>query len=183
MKKLFKLIVPFGLTIILLSCASSKSASILYSDKYDETHDQTQVLIYPYGEVKVPGKWRKTREYQISGQHFFLNKDSISLAVALQPWDKFEFSANNPDITSENFVQKFYEWDAFYMKDVSDGELKILKENQEKNYLIWNLSNNRGLNEYFLFGLKGKIAFNINISTELWDEQKKIDFLETVYTE
>lgn len=169
------------LSTVLLSCATTKSTSILYSDSYDKNTDRTSVMIFPYGEVKVPGKWTKTSENAVSGQYFFIGQDSSRIAIALQPWDKYEFSHNNPDVTPDNFVKKFYEWDANYMKEQTNGLIKILAENREKNYLVWNLKSERSGNDYYLFGLKGKTAYNLNVKTDKWDEDKKVNFLERLF--
>ena len=130
------------------------------------------MTIFPYGVIKVPGKWTKTRESAVSGQYFFIGQDSVKIAIALQPWDKFEFSNNNPQVTPDNFVRKFYEWDANYLREQTKGQLRIVKENKEKDYLIWNLANDQKPQDYFLFGLKGKVAYNLNITTDKWDGTK-----------
>ena len=140
-------------------------------------------MIFPYGEIKVPGKWTKTRENAVSGQYFFIGQDSTRIAIALQPWDKYEFSHNNPEVTTDNFVRKFYEWDAKYLKEQTGGQLRILKENKQNGYLIWNLSSGIKPQDYFLFGLKGKVAYNLNVTTDKWDEEKKINFLERLFIE
>ena len=171
------------LSTVLFSCATTKSTSILYSDNYDKTTDRTSVMIFPYGEIKVPGKWTKTRENAVSGQYFFIGQDSTRIAIALQPWDKYEFSHNNPEVTTDNFVRKFYEWDAKYLKEQTGGQLRILKENKQNGYLIWNLSSGIKPQDYFLFGLKGKVAYNLNVTTDKWDEEKKINFLERLFIE
>lgn len=177
----YSLTIIFG--IILFSCASTQSSSVLYSDDYDKKNDVTSVTIFPYGDVKIPGKWTKTSESDVSGQHFFTGPDSERMAVALQPWDKFEFSENNPQITPDNFVRKFYEWDANYLKEQTKGQIKIVKENKEKNYLIWNLKSGTKQNDYFLFGLKGKTAYNLLVTTDKWNEDEKVKFLEQLYGE
>jgi hypothetical protein len=171
------------LSAVLLSCATPKSTSILYSDNYDKNTNQTSVMILPYGEIKIPGKWAKTRENGVSGQHFFIGEDSVQIAIALQPWDKYEFSHNNPAVTPDNFVRKFYEWDASYLKEQTGGQLRVVKENKQNNYLIWNLFSGTKPQDYFLFGLKGKIAYNLNVTTEKWDEEKKVNFLEGLFSE
>jgi hypothetical protein len=140
-------------------------------------------MIFPYGEIKIPGKWTKTSENSISGQYFFVGQDSVRIAVALQPWDKYEFSHNNPEVTTDNFVRKFYEWDANYLKEQTNGQLRILTENRERNYLVWNLKNERGLNDCYLFGLKGKTAHNLKVTTDKWDEETKLKFLEQLFSE
>lgn len=169
------------LSTVLLSCATTKSTSILYSDSYNKNTDLTSVMIFPYGVIKVPGKWTKTRENAVSGQYFFIGQDSVHIAIALQPWDKYEFSRNNPEVTTDNFVRKFYDWDANYLKEQTNGQVRILTENREKGYLVWNLKSERNGNDYFLFGLKGKTAYNLNIKTNKWDEEKKVNFLEQLF--
>jgi hypothetical protein len=169
------------LSTLILSCTSTGKTSVLYSDQYDPQIDITNVMIFPYGEIKIPGKWIKTSRNEISGQIFFIGVDSTKVAIALQKWDNYEFSYKNPEITPENFVQKFYEWDANYLKTKTNGQIKILTENKEKNYLVWSLERDNQSIEYFLFGLKEKTAYNLNISNDDWDEAKKIDFLQKLF--
>lgn len=140
-------------------------------------------MIFPYGEIKIPGKWTKTSENRVGGQYFFIGQDSVAISVALQPWDKYEFSFNNAEVTPENFVRKFYQWDWNYLKDKTGGQVRIVKEDTERNYLIWNIKNQQGLNGYFLFGLKGKIANNFYIASDKWSEEKKVNFLEGLFRE
>lgn len=174
-------------TIILLtvlhSCATTKSTTILYSENYDATNDRTSVLMFPYGEIKIPGRWKKISENGVSGQYFFINQDSTIIAIALNPWNKYEFSNKNPEVTTDNFVRKFYEWDATYLKEQINGEMRILTENKDENYLIWNLVNEKSVNDYYLFGLKGDIAYNLSITTEKWSEDSKVEFLELLFAE
>jgi hypothetical protein len=183
MKKMRNIMLAILIGLTLISCSASKSTSILYSDNYDKQTDVTTVTISPYGVIMVPGKWSKTRESNVSGQHFFVGQDSVIIAIALLPWDKFEFSNNNPQVMTDNFVKKFYEWESNYLSEQTKGQLRMVKENKEKDYLIWNLSNGLKPQDYFLFGLKGKIAYNLNVTTDKWDEDKKIKFLERLYSE
>jgi hypothetical protein len=183
MNKLINIAASVLVGMILLTCSATQPTSVLYTDSYDQQTDFTSVTIFPYGVIKVPGKWTKTGESDVSGQHFFVGHDSVKIAIALQPWDEFEFSNNNPQVTPDNFVRKFYEWDANYLKEQTKGQLRIVKENKEKNYLIWNLSSGRKPQDYFLFGLKDKIAYNLSVTTDKWDEEKKIKFLERLYIE
>src|SRR5690606_824847 len=141
------------LAVLFLSCASNKNtSSVLYSDNYDKNKDETSVMIFPYGQVTIPGKWRQTRYSPISGQYFFSRGDATQFAVALQPWDQYEFSQDNPEVNRENFVRKFYEWDGSYLKEGTKGQLRIIDENKEKNYLLWSLKKGDGSNDYFLYG-------------------------------
>lgn len=162
---------------LLFSCASSKDASVLYSDNYDKIKDETSVMIFPYGQVSLPGKWRKVRYAPVSGQYFFSKGDSTQFAVALQPWDQYEFSQDSPGVNRENFVRKFYEWDGNYLKEVTKGKLRVIEENKEKHYIVWNLKKGDGENSYFLYGLKGNVAYNLYLDSDTWDEQTIVPFL------
>jgi hypothetical protein len=168
---------------ILISCAANKSVSTLYSDDYDKTTDQTTVMVFPYGKVKIPGRWTKIGENEVSEQKFFVGQDSVEIAIAIVPWDGYEFSHKNPEVTLENFVRRFYEWEGNYLKDKANGHLAVIKENTDKKYLIWNLKNEGGLDVYFLFGLKGKTAYNLNVETPKWNEESKVSFLEQLFLE
>lgn len=133
----------------------------------------------PYGGVKLPGKWIKTRESSISNQYFFIGPDSTIFAVALNPWNKYEFV--NSQTTHQNFVKQFYEWDANYLKQQHNGEIRIIKEDKTKNFILWNIKNSQGLNDYFLFGLKGQIAYNLYVGSDTWSELSTIEWLEKIY--
>ena len=164
-----------------ISCVATNLVTTYYSDNYDKSNDQTSVKVSPLGDVKIPGKWTKTRENEVSGQHFFVGPDSVEIAIALVVWDAYEFAHNNRAVTRDNFVKRFYEWEGTHLREKANGQLKIVKEGKDKNYLIWNLRNEQGLNVYFLFGLKGKTAYNLNVKTPKWDEEKKIKFLERLF--
>ncbi len=176
-----KYVWSFLITIFFASCASTTSMSVLYFDKYDAAKDLTLVVISPYGQLKIPGKWTVTSKNTSSNQYFFVDNDSVKIAVALQPWDKFEFSNNDTDVTLDNFVTRFYVWDSNYLSERTGGKPFILKEDRTRRYLIWRLTRENGTSEYFLFGLHGTIAYNLYVVTDKWDEKKKIDFLEKLY--
>ena len=166
---------------ILLSCAPPKTTSTLYSDNYDKNKDLTSVMIFPYGEIKIPGKWTKTNYNSSSRQHFFKSNDSVTFAVALNPWDKFEFYKQ--EMTPNQFVKAYHEWDSNYWQQQTKGQLKTIKEDTDRNYIIWNLKKEPDVDSYFLFGLKNKIAFSLYVSTEKLDEMKIIELLEKTYNE
>ena len=171
----------FVVSGLLVSCSASKSTSILYGDDYDIRKDTTTVTIFPYGAVRIPGKWTKTHENDVSQEHFFKGPDSATFAVALNPWDQFEFS--NDELTTETFVQAFYEWDAAYLKEQTRGQVAIVKQDKARNFIIWKLTKPSKAIDYFLFGLKGKIAYNLYVESTAWDEVRKVELLEKIYAE
>ena len=177
---IYRLVAVVLVGIISHACAPHQTA-IIYGDNYDAKKNVTSITILPYGGVDVPGKWIKTSENKISHQHFFLGPDSTTFAVALNQWDKYEFYSN--EITPDNFLQKFYEWESDYFKKQTNGQARIVKEDKAKHFIIWNLTRPPGLNEYFLFGLKGKVAYNLYLGSDHWDETKQIELLEKIYTQ
>ena len=168
----------FILATVLISCRTNLITTY-YSDDYDKRNDQTLVNISPLGKVKVPGKWIETRENEVSGQHFFVGPDSVQIAIALTPWDAYEFSHNNRDVTRDNFLKRFYEWEADNIRQDAKGQPKIIKESN--SYIIWIVKKDLGPDTYVLFGLKGKTAYNLYVKTDRWDELRKIDFLERLF--
>lgn len=164
---------------ILISCIPTKSTSVLYSDSYDKKNDWTSVTILPYGEVKIQGKWTKTSYNSSSRQHYFKNIDSVTFAVAINPWEKYEFYKQG--MTPNQFVKAYYDWDSNYWQQQTKGQLRILKENTDNSYIIWNLKKEPNIHSYFLFGLKDKKVFNLYVSTNKWDEEKITELLEKTY--
>ena len=136
-------------------------------------------MIFPYGEVKVPGKWTKTRYNTVSHQYFFKGPDSVTLAIDLNKWNQYEFY--NETVTLDNFVKTFFEWEASYMREQTGGEIKVLKEDKEKNFIIWSIKKQPDIDSYFLFGLKAKTSFNLYVTSAKWSEETKIELLEKVY--
>ena len=178
---LTRILIQIILGTLLLSCIPTKSTSVLYSDDYSKEKDLTSVMIFPYGQIKIPGKWTKTSYNSSSRQYFFSNADSVTFAVALNPWDKYEFYKQG--MTPNNFVKAYYDWDANYWQQQTKGQLRILRENSDKNYITWNLTKEPNINSYFLFGLKNKIAFNLYVTSNKWDESRKVELLEKIYNE
>ncbi len=95
MRKLSKYKIHLSIVILVLlaSCATQRVSTIIGFD-YDEKKNQTDYFVLPYGTVSIPGKWEKTNYYSISNQQFFKNADSIIIAVAFGPYDKYEFNAD-----------------------------------------------------------------------------------------
>jgi len=78
--------------LILYGCASQSVSTIVGCD-YDESKNQTTYFVLPFGSVSIHGKWEKTHYNNVSGQQFFTNGDSISIAIAFNRFDKYEFNA------------------------------------------------------------------------------------------
>lgn len=181
MTKLTRLIVLLAGAGLLIRCSSSRQSSTLYSDSYDPAKNKTSVVIFPYGQTVIPGKWTKTGYNKISRQYFFKNDDSVIFAVALNYWDKYGFY--KAEMTPGEFVKAFYEWDAGYLKEQLKAETRLIKEDKERNFIIWGLEKAPDIDGCFLFGLKNKTVYNIYVDTGKWNETEKIALLEKIYNE
>ena len=137
-------------------------------------------MIFPLGQVNLPGKWLKGRYNEVSHQRFFTNGDSAHFAVALNYWDNYEFYTK--EITPAAFPHAFYEWESTYFEKQLNAKSKLIKEDKEKNFIIWNVTG-KDFNTYFLFGLKNTTAYNLSIDAEKWSEMKKIGLLESIYNQ
>lgn len=167
------------LGVIAISCIPTKSTSTLYSDSYDKEKDLTSVMIFPYGDVKIPGNWTKTSYNNSSRQHFFKDADSTTFAVAINPWNKHEFYRQ--EMTANQFVKAFYEWDSIYWQQQTNGEVELLKEDLEGNYIVWHLKKEPNIDGYFLYGLKRQTVFNLYITSTKLSESKIVELLEQTY--
>jgi len=174
MKRLFSKLI--FLALILSSCGSTKQTSTLIGDSYDEATNKTTLILVPYGNVDIPGKWTRTNYNQVSRQQFFVNYDSATIAIAKSPKEKYPFFEE----TKEDFrlVFDFYKWDSEYWVQQGLTETKI-KENKTDNYIIWQITGEK-VNNLFLFGLKNNLIINYMVSSD-WTESKKIDFLTDLY--
>lgn len=170
--------------IIFLAGCSSQRVSTIEGCDYNESKNQTDYFVLPFGSVSIPGKWEKTNYNNISGQQFFRNNDSIRIAIAFNRFDKYEFNSDG-SIKGYEFVKAFYEWDSKYFVD-SYGLQRRVIENDSINcfiiYQIHGLINEAKFNTYYLIGDKNGNVNNLSISiTEKWTEGEKIEFLKKLY--
>lgn len=161
--------------IIFSSCSTSRT-SMLITESYDQKLDVTTQTQIPYGSIEIPGKWRKTKYLSTSRQHFFINQDSISIAVAKQLKEDYPFYLED---TSSNFAQNFYEWEKNYYEK-QGFTISKLEENSTLNYVIWEAKGN-STNTIFLYGGKGKLAYNFAVFSGHWSKVETVDFLKCMF--
>jgi hypothetical protein len=166
-------------TLLLSSCAPSKSISVIVSNSYDEKSNVTTYSKLPLGSVQIPGKWKKTSTNQVSRQDFFVNNDSIQIAVAINLCRQYAFYKK--DTTENAFVNDYYEWDSKYLAEEIKGQRVILKTDTTSQFIICRIHNDKDVDGYFLFGVdKGKF-FNLYVTTDKWEQTQKVEFLEATY--
>ncbi|BDC99475.1 hypothetical protein [Persicobacter psychrovividus] len=168
--KLFAIIV-LGLTI---SCSTTKT-SVIVADSYDKSTNITTLSLLPYGSIEIPGQWTKTRYNEVSRQHFFVDKDSTSIAITKNPQEKYPFYHDS--ISDKEFAMKFFEWEKdFYEKH----GYEIQESSKSNNFVIWTASGNNA-NTIFLYGAKNKYAYNFSVFSDNWAEEERVNFLKNIF--
>ncbi len=175
------------ITVILFnSCCTSRNAESTITDvNYDKDKNVTEYLVFPYGEVLIPGKWTKSNYNRVSRQQFFINEDStITIAVVLGRTEKYEFNKNN-DFKGYSFVNKFYKWDTEYFISNFNFKRELLEEDKKNNLIIYRIYGKvkqDNVNTYFLISNNNGYVKNLSISiTDKWNKEEKITFLKKMY--
>lgn len=168
-------IVP--LLVGLLSACASSQTSLLIADSYDAEKNQTVLMVMPYGNIELPGKWTKTSYNEVSRQHFFTDGDSTTVAVAKQPREKYPFysSAQN----DAEFVRAFHTWDADHWS-AQGMTTTLLEDRAADGYIVWQVTG-EGVNTIFLFGSKSAYAYNFSVSSTKWSDAEAQRFLAELY--
>lgn len=181
-----EMIYLFILGMVLTNCATPKQpsastgqTSVVTGETYDEKTDKTTLVIVPYGNVGISGKWEKINYNESSRQHFFINRDSVIIAIAKNPKEKYPFYAEGKK--DFDLVLDFYKWDADHWEQRGLQQMKV-KEDRADNFVIWK-AQGEAFDNYFLYGLKNNIIVNYMIASQTWDENRKIEFLENIYKE
>lgn len=148
---------------------------MIVADNYNLKEDITTLTLLPYGKIDIPGKWTKTTYNQTSKQHFFIDKDSTSIAVTKNLQEKYPFYSGT--MTDGQFSENFFEWEKeFYEKQ----GFKIDKKMSGDNFVIWTANENNA-NTTFLYGAKNKFAYNFAIYTDNWSDEQQVEFLINLF--
>ncbi len=181
--KLIKTFILLSTSILLTNCATQRTSTIVGGD-YNETKNETDYFVFPYGSVTLPGKWDKTNYNTISRQQFFRNQDSVIIGIVFGRLNKYEFNMDGSK-TGYNFVKAFYEWDSKYFVDSYGMKRQLLEKDSTSNFMIYRIYGQvekREFDTYFLIGEKNGSTSNFSISdTDKWTENEKIDFLKNLF--
>ena len=128
-------------------------------------------------DVKIPGNWQQLNTIDDSGQTYLKNSEGVIIAIAQNPKKAYSFFKSNKS-GFEN-VKLFYVWDSDYMKE-SKFKTDKIKENPEAEYIIWKYNDGK-LDNVFLFGSSKDNFLNLLVYSNIWDEDKKVLFLENLY--
>jgi hypothetical protein len=178
-----KTFILLAMTILLTNCATQRT-STLVGGNYNETKNETDYFVVPYGSATLPGKWEKTNYNTISRQQFFRNQDSVIIAIAFGRFDKYEFNMNGSQ-TGYDFVKAYYEWDSKYFVDSHGLKREIIESDSSNHFMVYRIFGQIEKGEfdtYFLIGEKNGNISNFSISdTDKWTESEKTIFLKNIF--
>ena len=167
----------FGLllvSVLVSSCMSLGNAaqSTIVGGEYKADKNITEYFVMPYGEVSLPGKWEKWQYVSNARQQFFKNEDSVIIAIAFGPANKYEFNRNGL-LKEYDFVKAYYDWESDYFVKLG-YEAKIIETDQSN----WG----QKYDTYFLFGERnGRVSnYSVHIADK-WTEEEKLKFLKSIY--
>lgn len=181
MKSTIKIISVF-LLAIMTSCMAPKAVSTIESNTYDGKTNQTTFNKFPFGSLSIPGKWTKISYNQVSRQHNFKNADSVLTAVAINQTSSYPFC--KPNMTSNEVVKEFYEWDSKYLADNLNGKRTIIKQDSVNHFIVWQITADNEkykVDNHYLFGCENGIIFTVFVATDKWTNEQKVEHLQTVY--
>ena len=184
MKPIYFAISLFIIAFTAINCAGPKKVSVITGTDYDPEKDCTKHFVLPYGSVSIPGKWNKDHSNMVSGQQFFKNKDSIGIAIAFNSISNYEFNQRGT-LTGFQFTKAFYEWDSQYFVNTHGLSRKMIEEDSINHFVIYRVYGNTRQSKfdtYFLIGEKNRNVSNFSITyTDKWTEQKKVEFLKSLF--
>lgn len=163
----------------LTSCYTSGTILISYSADYDPIENVTNYDKYPFGKVKMPGKWLLAKYDEVNRTHFYRNIDNVFLGITMAYCKQYTFYKN--DMTENSFVRAFYEWDSKYLADEVNGTRAIVNIDSINHTILWNLTNDKEIDTYYLIGAKNGRAYVFLIATEEWSDEDEISFIKKLY--
>jgi hypothetical protein len=170
-------------TILLTSCATHGAIS-LFGGGYSIFRKETDYNVLPYGSATLPGKWYKVKYNTLSCQQFFINQDSIIIALAFERYDNFEFNLNGSH-SGYNFVKAFYDLDSKYFIDSHGLNGYVVESDSINGFMIYRFHgyiDGAEFDNWFLIGEKNGNISNFSISkTDKWTDDEKIIFLRNLF--
>lgn len=174
----------FYLTLLLLftNCASTRTSTIVGAE-YNASKNVTDYFVLPYGSVSIPGEWIKTNYNSINRQQFFSNKDSITLAIAIGYYDKYEFNTDGR-FKGFDFVNAYYEWDSKYFVESLGLQRQAIERDSLTGYITYRIFGQIEkvkINTYWLVYENNGNITNISIfDTDKWTELEKLTFMKSL---
>ncbi|MEN9444112.1 MAG: hypothetical protein RIS47_1002, partial [Bacteroidota bacterium] len=171
------------MTILMTNCVT-QSTSTIVGGEFNRKKNETDYFVLPLGSVVLPGKWEKTNYQPTNRQQFFMNQDSVSIAIAFARFDKYEFNKKGSQ-TGFDFLKACYEWDSNYFVETHGLKRLLIESDSTNNFMVYRIFGQIEKGEfdtYFLIGDKNGNISNFSISsTTKWTESEKLDFLKGLF--
>ena len=165
------------MTVIFESCKTT-ATSMLIADSYDKKTDATTLMLFPFGNIIIPGKWTKTEFNSSSKQHFFRDEDSTTIAVSKNPQNKYPFYTK--DMTDKEFTVRYYEWESTYYSQKGLKSLILADSIDNGNFIVWKIEGD-SVNTILLYAGKDKFAYGFSFITDKVADQRRVDFLTKLF--
>ena len=181
-KPIFGCLALFALGALFASCSSTKSTSVIVGGDYDATKDVTTYMVFPYGDVELPGKWDKSQYSQSSHQQFFINQDSVIVAVSFAPYNKYEFNFDGA-LKGADFLLAYHKWEADFFQE-QGLECPLIEMDSTNNYIIYKISGTYSdtvIDSFYLIReSKGAVSSYSIQRTDKWSDDKRLEFLKSL---
>jgi hypothetical protein len=162
---------PLLALVCLLAAApacKTTQTSVINSVYYDEPKNNTVLMLLPYGNITLPGKWKETSVREDSRQHFFSNEDTtVHIAVTKNPRRFYPF--NQKQHTDREFTHHFVAWDTAYFQQTG-RPTQIVADSSENGFILFDVVTPSGdiPKTLFLYGTKNGIVFNFSGRSAKW---------------
>lgn len=152
---------------------------MLISDNYDVKTNITTLALIPYGQINIPGHWKKTKYLEISKQHFFQDIDSTIIAVAKAPQENYSFYSEI--MSGEEFAEAFFQWDSAFYSENGYQPDRVITE-IKGDFVIWKVID-KNVNAFLVYGGKDDFAYNFGVFSDNWPDEQKINFLIELFVD
>jgi hypothetical protein len=143
------------IAVAILACKAPKP-SVVNSQKIKQN---TSITFNDGIELSLPGDWQVSSENKLTNQKFFRNKDSVLLALSVNPMSKYSFYSIGMQDTV--FTSAFYMWESgHYTK--SGYDVKIIERQYNGQYIIFSAKKD-DINATLLYGGKKNKGYSLII--------------------
>ena len=84
--------------------------STIVGAEYKPDKNITEYYVFPYGEVALPGKWEKWQYNANARQQFFINDESVLIAISFGAVNDYDFNKKGT-LKGYDFVKAYYDWE------------------------------------------------------------------------
>ncbi|GGH61361.1 hypothetical protein HNQ91_001049 [Filimonas zeae] len=144
------------------ACKTAQTSTI-NSVHYDEQKNNTVLILLPYGNITLPGKWKDQGENSVSRQHYFSNEDSTTnIAVTKNPRRFYPF--NQKQDSDQEFTHHFVAWDTAYFHETGRPTQIITDSSATTGFVLFDVSHpqSQSPKTTFLYGTKNGICYNLS---------------------